>query len=463
MSLTNFEKWKLYMRDVPSAENFIEWGFYYMISAALQRRVWVGPDHYKLYGNQFVILVAEPAVGKGVVIKPVSRILSYHKLDLEKLTKKMADGVTHQVDREMLEKLARQDYEAAEAAEGAVQEGKNKEFRTIEKPLVIPIAADATTYEALIKAIAKSVRHINYIEQVNGHDPRKGIYTHSSLCFCLEEISSLFRKRTEDLVHFLIQAYDCGDYTYDTKTQGKDRVRKCCLNFFGGTTPGFMQQTFDDQLITEGFSSRTFFIFATKNKKEDFWIPNLNTEQEQCWLDIVNHVGKLTELYGRVAIPDNVEQWVSNWWQENKDKRTNTSARLNPYYGRWKVHVQKLAMAIHFGETTTMELTIPDFEKAIQTLKKEERMMHYALGLNSDNPLANPARKILAHLANNGLQTRRELLAEFFPILHNGIEDLDAILEYLQSMEKIKLEKKEVPGVGTITYYGIPENGDLFI
>ena len=292
-NLTNFQKWRLYMDGFISPDSFIDWGFYYLISAALQRRVWLGPDHSRLYSNMYVILVADPGIGKGLVVKQIAELVKHHKLpdpNNGSLNKHLLEKAPTEVDRAAIEEVAKADYTAAQELEGgSTDKDGNKITRNkiYEKPLLFPVAADATTYEALVRSMSKAIRRINYKEfdEKVGKEIMK-IYTHSSLCFCLEEISSLFRKRTEDLVHFLIQAYDCGDYTYDTKTQGKDRVRKCCLNFFGGTTPGFMQTTFDDQLLTEGFASRCFFIFAAKNRKTTLWIPELTQAQKSAYSDL---------------------------------------------------------------------------------------------------------------------------------------------------------------------------------
>jgi len=43
---------------------------------------------------------------------------------------------------------------------------------------------------------------------------------------------------------------------YETKHGGQDRVRRLCLNMFGGAVPEFMQSIFDDRLVNSGFTSR---------------------------------------------------------------------------------------------------------------------------------------------------------------------------------------------------------------
>lgn len=354
-----------------------------------------------------------------------------------------------------MEEVAKDDYKQAQAAEfGQDKEKKQREF---EKPLLFPVAADATTYEALVRSLSKSLRHINY-KKFDEKQNREvlGVYAHSSLCFCLEEISSLFRKRTEDTVHFMLQTYDCGDYEYDTKTQGKDRVRRCCLNFFGGTTPSFMQDCFEDALLTEGFSSRTFFIFASGNRKTQFFVPPLTQAQADGRTAIIEHIEKLSHLYGQVQMAPETEQWLEQWWKDSQTKRSNLSPKLNPYYGRKNLHVAKLGMAIHFSESTEMFIQREAFEKAIELLAREEKNMHYALGFDKNNPLAVPSRKVLKYIEQCGRKSFKELLAEFWEVLPNRKQDLEEIIEHLTAMAKIKRVPIQHPVLKQeIIYYDI--------
>ena len=425
------------MSGFVSPDNYIDFGFYYLISAALQRRVWTGPEHSRLYPNLYIVLVGEPGVGKGLVVKQVSEFLRHHKLPEPSLSKQSEAKAITQVDKEMMEEVMKADYKRAREAESSREKGKEEKY--YEKPLLFPVAADATTYEALTAAIAKSLRRINYKEYDESIKKEiMKIYTHSSLCFCLEEISSLFRKHSEDLVHFLIVTYDCGDYTKDTKTQGKDRIKKCCLNFFGGTTPAFMQKTFDDELINEGFASRTFFIFATQNRKNSLFIPDLSPDQKLHKQDLLDHLQKLSTLYGKVTIDKETEQWLEDWWDTAQYTRANVSFRLNPYYARKNIHLFKMAMAVHFGESTEMHIKKESFEKALEILSNEERKMHFALGIDNNNPLASPAKKIMLYLNASGKRTKREILAEFWESVPNGEQSIEDILSYLMAMGSIK-------------------------
>lgn len=438
-TLTNYQKWLSYTETLSSPDNYIQWAWLFLISAALQRRVWVGPDHLRRYPNMYVILVGEPGLGKSIVIKPVTNILKYHKL-ADPATVKL-DGKLDPKDKEIMKESLLNDYKMAQD----VAEGKEVKGKLRDKPLLFPSGPDDTTYEALAETMAQSIRRINYEKW---DDEAKanivGIYTHSSMFFSLEELSSLIKQHTENTVKFLMVTYDCGDYTKKTKTSGIDRIRACCLSILGGTTPGYMQETFDDKLLNEGLSSRTFFIYAEKNRRKYFFPPDLTEEQNNYYNDILLHVKKLSTLYGRVNISEDTCKFMQEWADKSDSIRVNMSPRLNSYYARKDNHLAKVAMALHFSESLDMTIPTERFAEAMELLEREEKNMHMALGVDNSNPLAVPMKKIqnFIYKSENGV-TKKQIIMEYWSACPGGTEDIEKILSYLEELRKIKVEEGE--------------------
>lgn len=432
--MTNRQRWDSFTEGLSSPQNMIDWGFRYLIAASLQRRVWMPPEHRKCYANMYVPLVGKPGIGKGNVIRSVNDILTFHKLD----ETAVAGNPTAEEKAAMAAVI--------EADIKSSTEDANHSSST-EKPALIPMAADAVTYEALIQSMARAYRRVNYPEysEKYGRHIMK-IYGHSSLAFSLEEMASLFRKNTESMVNFLIQAYDCGDkYEYRTKTSGIDRVLRLCLNFFAGTTPDFMQEVFDDRLLSQGFSSRSFFIYASKNRKSQFFIPKLTPAQEQARDALRNHVKELTKLYGQVEVEDTTINWLENWWSKYETSpalRASSSSKLDAYYSRKNIHVMKVAMALHFGESLDMHMPKNVFEEAMHILHEEEKTMHLALAFTGVNPLSRLSQRVL-DLLRAAPRTYSDLLIECYNL--GGRKELDEVLEYLTMTDQIKTEKEVDP------------------
>lgn len=445
--MTNFERWQSYTSGLSSPQNFVDWTYRYIISAALQRRVWIGSpfsdpaeEHQACFPNVYIILVGPPGTGKGLVIREASNFLKFWKLkDAIKITNN--GHITPPEIQQTIDAI--HDKNLQEARELELQ-CKNKQNSMIE-PLLIPMAADATTYEALVEAVAQSYRRINFIKP----DNKLGIYGHSSLCFSLQELGSLLRKRTNDTVNYMLGLYDCPvDYEYKTKTQGQDRVRRGCLNLLAGTTPSFMQSVFNEELIDEGFSSRSFFIFAPKNRKAQFFIPPLTAEQLEHRKVLLDHIRKLASLYGCVRIDKETHEFLEDWWKSqetDRTKRSNQSAKLAPYYSRKNIHIMKVAMQIHFGESIDMHIPLATYKEAIAVTDKEEKNMHLAITLEGSNPLNKISRKVISIL-ENGEQNFVELHSTTFEMANR--QELEDALSFLVETEQVetRIEENKITG-----------------
>lgn len=442
--MTNLERWRSYLDGLISPDSYINFGYHYLISAALQRRVWIGPDHQKLYPNQFTTLTGPPGVGKGLVIKKVIEALRYWKLEAPgEVNKKDIDSTTSNLN-----------YSAGKAEE----ERLAKSNKNYDKPLLIPMAADASTYEALTGAMARSLRFINYNQTLPDGEKKKATYFHSSICFGLEEVSSLFRKRSDDVVNFMIVGYDCGDYTKDTKHHGVDKIQQCCLNFLGGTTPSFMQRSFTDGLLNEGYASRNWFIYESRNRKVQVFAPDLSSEQIVHREEVYQHIKNLTgpNIFGRVELTKEAEQFIEEWWQYAQSNKPNTNERLQYYYARKQIHVLKLALAKHFGESLEMRMGIEPCKWAVKTLDAVETRMHHALLTKSENPYFKVGQRIIEFLTDNGPRSEKQLLAYFWEQLPSS-DPKEALMKILEhyittgviegSGEVYKIIKEESSGL----------------
>jgi len=440
--MLNSEKWLSYTDNLVSPDSYLEWSWLYTVAASLQRRVWIGQYPQQLFPNMYVILVGSPGIGKGLCLKEVSALLKHWKY---------SDKMENPEYLAFMNSNGK--AEAADTLKGIEQSRKDNEQQswakkaTIIPPALIPVAADATTYEALVHSMANCYDIImtrrwdeegkKFIARPDGH---------ASLAFVLQELSSLMRKRTEDVVNFLLGLYDCPpDYGYMTKTQGEDRIRKGCINMLAGTTPSFMSSTFDDRLTDEGFNSRTFYVYAARNRKNQVRIANRSASQISFRQDLLNHIRRLTSLHGEIAVDDTVWSKLQTWWdayENDKTKRANHSLKLTAYYARKNIHVLKLAIAKHFSESVDMIITWEEIEWAINFLDKEEKMMHLGLSLEGRTDESKMSRKVLEFLAS-GEKSYVDILMETHYI--GGKDLLNKALDFLKDTNQInsRIERNE--------------------
>lgn len=431
--MTNFEAWHYYMKDVVSPESFITMSFYSMISSALQRRVYLGSDERPLFANMYTILIADPGVGKGVALDPVVQALRTHKLQKMKIDVK-AQMTTEQQAAALAALLAE-----AENTNGKEPNGSFKKLTNMEEPLLFPLAASAITYEALVKVHAQSLRSIFPIRDKHSRLLKSGLYTHSSLSFVLEEISSLFRKHTEDVANYLITSFDCKDYKYQTIGRGTDRVINPCLNLLAGTTPSFMKEKFSENLLNDGFASRVVFVFEEKNRHYMFDMASVTDDQVAAKDRVIKHLEVLGTLFGKVSYTPEAHAFMKHYVEivlGERRERVNKDPKLLYYYSRKNIHIQKLIMAMHFAETTEMEIPLETCERAIRLLDGIELTMHRALNTQARNPLDSVRQKVFKALEQKPM-TKPEIWAMFFADIQTP-QELETVVEFLVTTGKIK-------------------------
>jgi hypothetical protein len=398
-----------------------------------------------------MVLVGEPGIGKGQVIKSIEEILRFHKFESANVKK-----YPTKEQNDLAALVRSQDMEAAMELESKMTTGNLKV--SIDKPLLVPIAANAITFEALVQHMSQSMRRCEYTNK----EGKLKIYSHSSLCFCLEELGSLLRnnKNTKDIVQFLHEAYDCNEqYEYDTKTQGKNRIKRVCLNLMAGTTPDFMRETFDDGILNQGFSSRSFFIYAERNRKSVFFIPELTDKQRVARERIISHVKGLTDLYGQIQIDPRTVEYLESWWEgycKDVSKHASQSRKLKAYKARKNIHVMKVAMAEHFGESYDMFIPLKRFEESVDFLHEEEKTMHRALETENSNPLAASTLYVAEYIKRAGRATFNELLVEFWGRVRKP--ELEEVLNYLQTTSQIGCKQEADKDTGKIEVFYVSKS-----
>lgn len=430
--MTNFSRWQTYCRDFSSPQQYVDFGFYYMIAAALQRRVWIGPSHAKLYPNQYVVLCGDPGIGKGLILKQVASFLSFHK------------------------KFSRGGNETP-VEEGPAYINSKSAKQLQDDPLCIPLGSDTATWQGLIQELIESY-DVMPIPAYMDAGVKRTSYMHSSLAYVLEELSSILKKNTEDVANMFLKTYDCEDYTYRTVGRKLERVSKTCMNFLAGTTPSFMQETFDDKLLNEGFSSRTFYICAEKNRHDKMFIEPLDNDQQIARMELLMHLKELTKLYGQCTYSKEAYEYLEWFWpafKQGKIPKANSSTKLLAYYSRFNIHIQKMAMADHFGEVADNNnkvIGLGSVKRAIERLETAAKHMHLALVFKAQNPLSNAGKKLISFLKGKGRATSMECKIELFETLK--VEETEDLITTYVAMGKIVAEQDKET---SIQYFRVKE------
>ena len=391
--MTNLEKWRLYLEDLESPNLYIDWGFDVLISSCLQRRVWTSQGINAIYQNLFMLLVGPPACGKSRLISMISDIIRDSDLLIMSKNKKETE------------------------------------------PL-FPHTADSITAEALSRYLA--VKCTKVFNRDDGSE-----YIHASCTMLVEELGVFLKKRTEDTVNMLNQLYDARNYQYYTKKQGEDNVQNVCLSLVAGTTPNFIRECFNENLISQGFTSRFVVVYQDQPRfLRQF--TGFEDKHIKARADLVKHVKKLAKRYGPIPMSKECSAYHKERYESGSyiNNRINTSPKLEMYYARKNIHLQKLALAVQMGiSAESKEVELESLKAAEKFIAETEIFMHLSYDLTGRNVIHEFTRKIAEYVngTDDGVSHKR-LWLDWHSDLKK--DELEAALEFLMQTDQIVAAKK---------------------
>lgn len=363
--MTNEEKFCWYLHDLPSPRHFLQWNYRFAVSSILARKVWFGNDA-PIFPNLYLIFVGPPSVGKSL---PAS------------MTKQLLES----------------------CKEVRVIPGTEK----TETRQIINFSPDSLTVERLIESLASCVESIKISE-----NPKK-FYVHSSMTFSItEELTNLFKTKQEDLVDFLVAGWNCGGFKRETKSGDRFNIQQMCINFLGCTTVDRLAKCVNSDLVSQGFTSRTLFLYGDKPYHRVSEI-KASADQRQALDEVKKHWKELNKLVGQIHLTPEAKEWLDLWIKSKMDSHINKDKKLEDYYGRKYHHLIKCAINAHFRDSLSLKIEVEDLEEADKDLALIEVDMHKSLRSLGRNPIHTLAEDIKRGL-ENGPMSRKRILVLYF-------------------------------------------------
>lgn len=415
-----YEDWCLYTKDVQSPQPFVDAAFYFMIGAALQRRVWFGDlDFHAVFPNQYIAFIGPASAGKSLITSPMKELL-----ELPADIKSPEDDLAAELLGE----------EAETNRKGARQ------------PLIY-IAPNSTTFEQFTQETSRVAYLHRYIDSVG----RRKAYHHSSLVFILDELTSIFKKNAEQLSDFLLEAYNGGrKYVRKLKHSDTDFCTNMCISLLGNTTLGKFQSLQNQDILSDGFMARTIIVYGVEKRFHLYSIPPLTEEQKAAKLRLQSYIRQLTSLYGPVTLNDEAKEYIHYHFELNpRLVQTNKHPMLDEYYGRKNLHHQKILFAVHFARTMDMVITREDAEAATAHLAKLEKDMHIPFVGMGRNESAKLTEDIFRFIKTTQKVTKKSLFVRFYQSLKTP-DELNRVLDDLITMDRIGRVKDN-----NIEYYAV--------
>ena len=408
-----YEDWCLYTKDVQSPQPFVDAAFYFMIGAALQRRVWFGDlDFHAVFPNQYIAFIGPASAGKSLITTPMKDLLEI-PADIKSPENDLAAELLGE-DSETNRKGARQ-------------------------PLIY-IAPNSTTFEQFTQETSR----VAYLHRYTDAENRRKAYHHSSLVFILDELTSIFKKNAEQLSDFLLEAYNGGKkYVRKLKHSDTDFCTNMCISLLGNTTLGKFQSLQNQDILSDGFMARTIIVYGIEKRFHLYSIPPLSDDQKAAKARLQSYIRELNKLYGPVILNAEAREYIHHHFELHPNLvHTNKHPMLDEYYGRKNLHHQKILFAVHFARTTDMIITLQDAENATAHLAGLEKDMHIPFVGMGRNESAKISEDIWRYIKTTQGTTKNSIFVRFYQSLKTP-DELRRVLDDLVTMDRIKLIRLE--------------------
>lgn len=350
-----------YTEGSESARLFREWTAVSVVAAALRRKCRLNWGMLTFYPNLYVVLIGPPASRKGTAMDPGLEIL-------------------------------------------------------MEIP-DIKLAAEATTREALIRALKKS----NYTET----DLKTGkMDFHSSLTVWSQELTVFLGYQNKQLMADLCDWYDCRtSWTYETKTQGVDNIIGVWVHMHAATTPELLRTSLPLDAIGGGLTSRTILVCEPKKGKHVGYC-ELTDELKALKTQLVLDLSHINQLRGIFRYTSGFFDFWMDWYPQMETYRPFKDDKFDGYFGRRAAHVLKLSIILCASRRDCctdgqMVITADDLKRSIDLIERTEKKMPMAFSGVGRSPSADLIPRIMLELGTS----KKMFLHDLMFIFHRDADD----------------------------------------
>lgn len=343
-----------YTANSKPPEIYHKWMAISVIAGALQRKVGIQRSYFKIFPNQYIVLVGPPGTGK---------------------TTAMTLGTN------FLEKIGRVHFTAQSASRAALIGEMMDSLRAFDNP------------DAIIPD--------------NEKDKKK--FTQSAVTARINELSALLATDQINMIEFLTDIYDYTNrkWEHSTRGHGKETIFHPCLNLISSTTQKRLIELIPKSAIEGGFVSRTLFIYAEAPRKVDPFYEF--TEREHELAKKLDHdLKEISELSGEYCLTEEAMDFFRGWSMEFDMQLRDES--IEGFLERKPAHLMKLAMLLSAAMDNSKIIEMRHFDEALLMLNEAEPLMIRAFKGAGNNKKAADMARILTQIRSQGVVDYGELL-----------------------------------------------------
>lgn len=305
--------------DAISPDLFKLWSGISLIAGAMERRIWSTNRAGKTYASMYVLLVAPPGTGKGIV-NQVRRLWT----------------------------------------------------STVKPGTKIPafyVAPDSMTKAALIDTLAES--KTTFL-------PKSGPpFSYTSLNIAAEEFGVLLPAYDLEYVNTLNSIWNNDESHSESRRYGKKQkiiIEHPQLNIIAGTQPAYMAAIFPEEAWNTGLARRLMMIYSAEKLDYDLFSIALNVDTESYRERVLAKLSRVSGMWGEMT-------WTSEAiaafrdWRASGEAPMPTHSKLVHYNTTRSLYMFKLAMISSICRDESMSISLVDFARAKAWLTLAESFM----------------------------------------------------------------------------------------
>lgn len=374
-----------YVKDTESPDIYNYWCALHCLSSTLKRNVYVIRGFYKIYANQYIVLVGPPGVGKGTAINPAIALT------------KIADTVNYVSDRTTAEKI----IDILATGFARIVAGSNLQSGSNPGGTVTILPGQVVQQGQL------------------------GVLTDTSATIVSTELPMLLNG-SELMLPLLCELWDKNEFDYNTKTKGSRRIKDLCVGLLGGCVPDYIRKLNKDAMasINSGFTSRCIFVFASDKSKNVPWpVTMVGTQLEK---DLINDLQYIQQnLNGQFKFDAAAFTAISDYYTTIHVEKLDTEVTSN-FKARMLSHILKTCMSLSVAEDDSLEIKLPHVDKAIELIEAVLATLDVTFRNVGESPLLVAMERVMDFIETQGIATREDIAKATYR--HVTEYDLDRIL-----------------------------------
>lgn len=308
-----------YSDNTEPPQSYHIWTCLSIISAALQRRVYLQWGFKALYPNMYVVLIGPSGARKGTAMGIGKELL------------REINGIT--------------------------------------------VTSESVTREALIRDMRDAVT--TFTDGTDGQ-----LKYHSSITVQSDELSVFLGQSNVKFLADLTDWFDCQDsWTYRTKGSGTDKLVGVCVNLLGATAPDWLKSILPQEAFGGGFTSRIIFV-VEEGKRQLIADPTISDEVLAMKEHLVADLEQIALMSGRMWMHEDTMRYYTEWYERQSKHPAVKDPLFAGYCERRAVHSLKLSMVCSASRSNDKIIRVEDFKRAVALLEHiESKMPRTFMGL----------------------------------------------------------------------------------